>query len=373
MADLKVKEKIAPWQLAIIVGATGIGSEMILASAQLIQQAGRGAWISVLLGGGVYFFSAYLMVLLAEQYPGQTLVQYLPKLWGKLFGAIFIWWLIFVYLFQFIIILKGMGRVITYNIFVRTPEEATALLLLLACVYCAMQEWDVILRIQEIISFTSLPLLLLMWSTSLLIVQHENLLPILPDDIPGMLAGSITSWSFYTGYEVILLIYPLVHRRGASKVKTVGAAFGCMTIFYVFFIAVSIGVLTAKTAGNMSYPPLAAIKGVEIPGTFLERLEVHILLLWIPLAFDSMVIFLAVPAFILAQYSHYSDHRIWVALQVPLICAAFLLLDKMPLIEKASHIATAVGVSFSLIAIPLTLLLSWLRRHSRKNAENERV
>lgn len=362
MARLNQKECLSGWHLALMVVSTSIGSQVILAPAQLITEAGHGAWLSVLLGGAVYFFLAYLILKLAARYPGETLVSYIPRLWGKAAGAIFIVIYALIFITQLILILRGFSRAISYTMFTRTPEEAVALLFLAACVYAALQDWGTIVRIQQIVLFLAVPLLIFFFLVSLLNFHLDFLLPLRPENVAGLLKGIVISWNFYGGFEIILLIYPLICRRGVSKVKTVALGFAFMTAFFVMIIILTIGVLTVKTAGSLTYPTLVMIKGVEIPGTFVERLEIYMLLFWIPVVFDSVIVFLAAPAFILAEYfPRRPDHRLWVIALLPLLLGAAKVLDKIDAISKASEYFTLSGLIFPAVIVPLTLALSVLK------------
>lgn len=366
MANLDPKDKLSPWQLALMLASTGIGSQIILAPAGLIKQAAQGAWITVAIGAFVFFSVTWLMLELGEQFSGQNLVEYFPKVWGKLLGAIFLAWFVIVNLLQFILILRGFSRVIAFNLFFRTPEEAIALLFLFTCAYGAMQDWGTIVRIQQFIFFVVMPPLIALWLVSLLNFSYDRLLPILPDNPLSVLTGIPSTWNFYSGYEVVLLIYPLFYRIGVKKVIAAGAAFGCMGMLFVGVTALTIGVLSAKTAADMIYPTLVVIKGIEIPGTFVERLEVYMLIVWIPIVFDSMIIVLAAAAHVFAQCTRYSGHQRWVLLLLPIIIVAFYLLKPINISSQAGDALTLLGVGFSLLVIPLTFLVAKLKYPCRK-------
>ncbi|HMM21017.1 MAG TPA: endospore germination permease [Selenomonadales bacterium] len=365
-SDLDPKDKLSPWQLTILLAAVGIGSQIILAPAQLIKHAGQGAWISVALGAVAFFAATWLMLKLGEQFPDQNLVQYFPAVWGKLLGGIFLAWFVIIHLLQFITILHGFSRVIAFNLFFRTPEEAIAILFLFTCAYGAMQDWGTIIRIQQFIFFVVIPPLVALWLVALLNFSYDRLLPLLPDDPLTVLTGVPATWNFYSGYEVVLLIFPLIYRIGVKKAVAAGAAFGCMGVLFTTVTVLTIGVLSAKTAADMIYPTLVVIKGIEIPGTFVERLEVYMLIVWIPIVFDTMIILFAVPARVLAQSTRYSDHRRWILFFIPVVSVLFVLLDPINIATKTGEALTTLGWGFSFLVAPLTLLAAKLKYPYRK-------
>jgi spore germination protein len=366
MPDLETKHKITSWQLAVMIAATGIGSQIILAPAALIHDTGQWGWISVLLGGAIYFFCAYLMLRLASFFPEESLVAYLPRLFGKWIGLLLLLWFLLLFYCQFITILRGFSRVIAYTMFYKTPENAIGFLFLLLCIYGASQSWGTLLRLQQAILFGTLFPLFLIWLSSLLNFQYENLLPLMPSKLFPVLRGIYDSWNFYSGYEIILIIFPLVYRAGAAKTKTVAAAFGFMCFLFTSVILITVAVLSSKMAADLTTPSLTVIKGVEIPGTFLERLELYLLMFWIPTVYDTMIIFLAVPAFVLTEYFGKTDHRKYVLILAALSGVIAFCLDKIPLYKKAEMLTTLLGVVFSGFATPLMLTVAYIKSKKEK-------
>lgn len=367
------KERIefSAWQLAVAVAATGTGSQIVLAPANFIKATGQWGWITIFLGAAVFYGFAFLMLKLAAAFPDQPFTSYTRQLTGKYIGVLISIWLALVFYLQFCTILHGFSREVTFSMFVRTPEAAVGILFLLLCTYGALQSWKTIVRIQEVLVFTALIPLFLMWLTSFLNFNHENLLPLIPRDPAKILKAVYNTWDFYSGYEVILILYPLLHRLGVNKAKAVAVAFGSMAVFFATIIVLTVGVLTAKTAASLSAPTLLVIKGVEIPGTFLERLELYLVYLWLPVVYDTMVIFLAVPARILAELTGRGDYRHYV-----IVLAFFSLIVGIPLeftalAEKAGAITTAVGVSFSAIVVPALLIFVKLKQRKEKKCAGE--
>lgn len=365
---LRTKGKFSSWQLVVLLMATGIGSQIILAPHNLISTVGNNSWICVLAGGALFFFAGYMMLRLAALYPDKNLTEYFPVIWGKPLGFLFIIWFVLVFFMQVAVVTRGFSRVIAHSMFSRTPEEAIAFLFIALVVYGAMQSWGVLVRVQQFLLFVALPLASIIWFSSVLNFQYENVLPILADT-KGLVKGTYLTWDFYSGYELILLIYPLIYRQGLSYIKAFGLSFALMTAFFTAIIIITIGVLTANTASNIFYPTLAVIKGVEIPGTFVERLELYLILLWIPTVFDTHMVFLAVAAFTLADYFRIGTHRLWIMILLPPLWLVFIFIDSIDTYNKISSFVTALGVGFSFGVIPLTLAVDWLKRRSAGKCE----
>lgn len=363
MANLEAKTKMSALQLGLVVAATGIGAQIVMIPSELIKQAGQFTWLSVLLGGVIFYGAAWLMVRLGMLFPGETAVEYLPRILGKWGGTLALCWLAITYLVIFSVILHGFSKAITFILFDRTPPGIVSLGIMAVSAYCALQDWGTILRVLEILFFTALPVILGIWMLGLLNFQPENLLPLIPDNIGQVLMVSLKSWDLYSGYEIVLLLLPLVARGKISIVKALGGAFGCMGVIFGTIMLIVVGVLTVAGAQNAIYPPITVIRGVELPGTFVERLENYLVLAWIPVVFDTLAVMLYFIAQIFTCYFGYADHRPWVLVLLPPLYYANEMYTGMQMLETVGKVATWLGLGFSLAVMPLVLAVAvWRKR-----------
>ena len=332
---------------------------------ELIEIAEHGAWLSVIVGGVLFYIAAYLMLKLGNQYPDETLVEYAPRIFGTWGGGVIVLWFYLLFFFQLIQNITSAGKVITFHMFDRTPPEVIILALLVVCTYSALQDWGTILRVQQFMFFVAYSMLIIIWMVSSLNLQPENLLPLWPSKMKPVLSGGLFTWNLYSGYECILLLLPLVYRGTsfAKLAKTIGGVFIYFMVFFMVLIIIIIGVLTVESAKNVPYPALVVIRSVELPGTFIERLENYLLLAWVPVIFATFSVVMYFMGQISMRYYRYVDHRPWVLLLVPIIYAgSMLLLDDPQGHERISQIALWTGLGFSFGVVPLALLLSWRQR-----------
>lgn len=364
MANLEAKSYMTPWQLAIVVFVTCVGAQILLSPRSLIADAEHGAWISVVIGGLLFYSATCLMLVLAKNYPDETIVEYAPRLFGKVGGTLIVIWFNMLFFMQVIQIFYGMGKIISFYMFDRTPPEVVILALLAVCTYCAVQDWGTIMRIQQFMFFVAYSILILVWMTSILNLQLENLLPLWPVNVKAVVGGGLSTWSMYAGYECVLLLMPLVYRQVVlgSLIKIMGVSFGCLILIFLLVIVIIIGVLTVDGAKNLLYPALIVIRSVELPGTFIERLENYLLIAWIPVVFDTLAAMMFFMGEVCMRHWRQADHRPWVLFLVPIIYVGSILLDNQQVYEMANKFTMWLGVAFSFIAVPLSLSLSWWQK-----------
>lgn len=349
-------------QLGIALVEISIGTEIMVILNKIVTKSEQTAWLSILFGGLIFGMSALLMVKLGEQFPKDTLVEYFPKLWGRISSRIILWWFNLLLLLINCSALASFSKIITFYFFDRTPTEVVELGMLTICIYAALQDLGTLLRIMQLLFFTVMPVFFVVSLTSLLNFRPENILPLWPDNLAGVISASFSTWPAYSGYELILLLLPLTSRGKIKITSTVSWAFGYITFVFTMLTVLTIGVLTAEGVKGTPYPILSVVRGIQIPGTFVERLEGYFLLIWIPIAFDSMFMLLWGLSQVLMRQSRKTDHRPFVLAIGPLIYTVSVLLDNMGTINAASQLTFWLGIGFSLGIVPLSFILTWRKR-----------
>ncbi|HWQ61163.1 MAG TPA: endospore germination permease [Negativicutes bacterium] len=365
MANLEVKTKMSPLQLAIIVVTAMVGMPG-QTLAPVLKAAGHAAWLSIIVGTVVYYGMAWLMVKLGEAFPDESFAEYLPRIFGRWPGGAVVWLFVLIFFLQYGNVLHVMSREITFFMFDQTPFEVVAIGLLTVCAYCALQDWGTILRVMQFIFFTAFPGWLFLLLVSLLSFRFINFLPLWPEDAAGVAAGVMHSWSLFQGYECVLLLLPLVYKGNIKPARTVAAALALNTGVFLLWAVLQIGALTLEGAKNTPFPIMTVIRNVEIPGTFLERLDTYFLLFWIQLVFASITLAIYFMAQSLTLLYRYADHRPFVLALVPLF---FLLGDASHHIRVQEAVKLAAewtGLPFSLGVIPLIYAFVWWRRRQRR-------
>lgn len=368
MANLEAKFQISPWQLALLIIATAFGPGIIIGGRVLAEAAGVHEWLVLLMGAMVYCGFALLMLKLGLSYPNENLLEYMPRLWGRFLGNFINLVYIGLHIGYFIVTVGIFSRIITVFMFDRTPPEILAMAMIIACTYCAVQDFGIILRVLQFVVLSTVPMFILIFFTGVLSAQPEHLLPVKPRDFTGLLATVPSLWSVYAGYEIILLVLPLLACRTTKPGTAVAAAFGFMGVIHVTFALITIAVLSAENAKNLAFPAMEVVRFVELPGTFLERLETYLLGAWIPNVFTSLTIFLYVAAFSLMKFFRQTDHRPWVLLLGPwlLFCSGFFS-DVLTIIEPAVRMLQKVAWLLSAVIVPASLVLTWWKKRRGNN------
>lgn len=373
MANLEVKTRMSPLHLAIVIASTMMGiSGRVM--EQLLEDSGHGAWLALLVGATVFYGAAWLMIKLGEMFPDESFAEYLPRLWGRWLGGTVVWMFVLIFFLQTAIVLQGASREITFFMFDRTPFEVVEAGLLLVCVYCCLQDWGTIVRVIQFVFFTAFPVWALLLLAGLMSFRFLNFLPLWPEDAAGVAKGALHVWNLFQGYECVLLLLPLVYKGNIKPTRAVAGAFALATGVFLLRIVLEIGVLTMEGAKSAPFPAITVLRSVEIPGTFVERLDTYFLIFWVQGIFASMTLVIYFMAQSLTQLYRFADHRPMVlALAPPL----FILGDATHHIRVFEGLRIAVewsGLAFSLGVMPVVFALVWWgRRRARAMGQGKEI
>lgn len=368
MADLEVKTRMSPLQLAIVLVSSMVGLSG-RATEPILQDSGHAAWLAVLLGAALFYAVAWLMMRLGGLFPDESFAEYLPRLFGRWAGGAVVWLIVGVFLLDTTIILQAVSREINFFMFDRTPFEVVEMGMLVVCVYCCLQDWGTILRVVQFVFFTAFPLWLFLLLVSLLGFRFINFLPLWPEGAVGLATGMLHSWNLFQGYELVLLLLPLVYKGNVKPSKAVAGAFALAAAVSLLRVVLEVGVLTLEGARNNPFALLTVVRIVEIPGTFLERLDTYFLIFWMQGMFASITLAMYFMAQSLTLLYRYADHRPFVLALVPLL---FVLGDATHHIRVLEGFRTMVewaGLGFSLAVVPTVYGLVWWRRRRDRGTE----
>lgn len=359
---LEVKSKISPAELGVAIFIAGIGIGTITASEQLVPIADQFSLYAIAIGCMMWIVMGWMMIHLGSFFPRQTVAEYFPLIWGKTCGVLLVWLFIALLLLRVIVAVQGFGREISFFMFDRTPLEVIIGSFLAVSTYCAMQSWGTIQRAAQVILFTTFPLMLIVLALGFINFKILNVLPLWPvQNIGKIIQGSIATWSLFNGSELLLLLLPLVYKKNISIYKAISITFLAKAGIILLAVLLVLGELGPEGTKTQVFPTILAIRNIELPGTFIERLDNYLLIVWIPVAVISTGIQQYAFARILAIMHGLKDHRPVALLFFPLMFILVIALHDYRAYSQSKPISNWAGFLFESIVIPLSILLAWLK------------
>ncbi|NGQ94400.1 GerAB/ArcD/ProY family transporter [Brevibacillus sp. SYP-B805] len=363
---------ISPLQLVFLIFGTIVGVGFITLPRGVMEKAREDAWISVLLAGIVSILALWLSVRAARLFPQDTLVEYNPKAFGRILGFLFNLAYAGYFFFFTVTGVRTMAEVVRAEMLPFTPLEVIILTMLFAVVYVSWDGLMPIIRLKE----SGLPLTFLLIVFFLLFAfleadWSELRVPFVEGIAPVFQALPTTIYS-YLGFEILFLYYPFVMRK--EKALLGGSiAIALTALFYAFIVLGTLVTIGVDVAIAQTYPVITMAKLIEVVRQFVERGELLLIILWLPLAYTTHIVTLFSTAFTLQRMFPPITLRWWLSGLVPAVFTVSLIPQNLIEMAAWTDKVGVVGLFFS-TGYPLLLLLAvWIRRKLHLLPEQDRI
>ncbi|MDV2883641.1 GerAB/ArcD/ProY family transporter [Alkalihalophilus pseudofirmus] len=286
-----ISYSISPGEMCLTLVSMIIGVGILTLPRVLATELGLAdGWISILLASGIIMSLVALYVKLQQQFPGETLLQYIAggKV-GKWFAPV----LALLFLVYFLCLMGYEVRILTslmrMYILDQTPSEVIAALMLFITTYAVSKGVQGIVHLS--LMFLPIVVFVLLGLISFTSINSDmtNLLPVMPEGIfPILLTMKVTLFSFL-GLEILFFLMGYMKK---SDLKVFPLMAGIMLIMFLYLLVtiISYANFSVDTTTQITFPTVELAKQIEIPGGFFERLESLLITVWIMTIFNTISI-----------------------------------------------------------------------------------
>lgn len=315
---LKENHQIDNLSFFFLLVAIMIEFGVLIAPQTIAEEAGSGAWLSLVISYIPSLLACFFVVRLAQLFPGESFFTYSPKIVGKWLGTL----LTLVYIVYWLIIGARVVRVfaglLKSTLLFRTPIELIILLFLLLAAHLARGGVEPIARFSVMAVLISIPLSFILVLLTYSDWDLSNLMPVFEN---GLIPVTVAGFKFLgqiEGLESILFLMAFVRQPKKSMPYAIAAIFLTVTVVLMVTMAslLDLGIAESK---RLIFPAINLIQSVEIPGRFLERLGSIYSAVWIFILFPTTVAFLYLPSLALMNVFRLSDFRSFVPLLIPVV------------------------------------------------------
>lgn len=345
-------ERISNHQLFTLLLLYEIGSTVIFGFS---SNAGRAAWIAVLISTFIGVLINVVYLLLMKMNPGLTLVEWYPAQLGVRIGVPISW----VYALEFIYDgsrgLCDLKVLIPNTILPKTPAFVIELIFISVIAYALYSGLEAIARLSElflpvIIILAFLEVVFLFFSD---VINIQYMKPFL-----GKGWGSIWKSVFPLGITQTFgqsieftMIWPLVKDSKKIVKNTLGAIISA-GIFIAILDILAILVFGENTFSNSTFPMYRLIKVINV-GKFIENLDAINILYFLITAFLKLYIHLYCAVKAIQQLTYAKNKNIFI---IP-ICAIVFYMSMNMRIRTAEHIEVGTKVVPYNLWLPLFYVL----------------
>ncbi|MCU6791855.1 spore germination protein [Paenibacillus sp. WQ 127069] len=271
-------EKISGNQLCLLVFSFIAPTVILVVPSFMEEISKQDSWITIFPAVLIGALNVWIMIVLSNRYPGQTIIQYSSQILGKWPGKFLGFYFLYFWInFDFIILDQHIQFINTVFL-ISTPSIVVSLTLALLCGIAVYMGIESIARCNEYLSLliiaSLIPLLLLMLAES----DPERLRPVMSKGIVPVLQASIFPVAYLGQFIILGWLLPYLNQpKKAAKFSFISLFITSGLVFITVLPLIMVfGPLTRKLA----FPVLSVIQYIGIKGSF-ERLEAFAVAIWV--------------------------------------------------------------------------------------------
>lgn len=291
MIERQLKEKISPYELFGVVFLVPFGSALLF---YLTPEAKQYGWIVIL----IYILPAlmlqHLYLTLYKHYPEDSIVTYLPKIFGKVIGTILS--IIYVLYFLYIAarVLRDFSSLINISTMTQTPILLITIFLTITVTYGVSRGFENICRVISTFfpgMMIFLAVVMLLFYRTPNVVHYQNIFPILGEDIFKSVLRGWRLITFPYGETIVFsMIYSNINESRKIR-KSIFAAVIAEGIILALITILYIVGLGINFSQRDIFPLLNTLRMIRISG-FLDRLDVLIIIVLVIGGFTKISFFM---------------------------------------------------------------------------------
>ncbi len=292
-----VKSAVTNRQIFFLLYLTLTTYTIINIPKVLAQQAGRAAWVPILLVAAVFSLFVIIIVHLGNMFPGKMLFEYSQEIVGKFLAYVLSFYMVVYFSMVAIFFNIQLANVLKAEFFPKTPFWAMLIagVAVFGCI--AYKGVNSVARFFEIIGpiylFTAI-------ATHVIMLTQGNLNSIQPlfqaSQMPRYLTATKDVILSFLGIEILMII-PFTRDNGKKATRVAFFSLLFIGFFYVLVVETSIMMLGYKDIQNYNYALIEAIKLVDNP--VLERFDI----LYLTVGFSGLIAGVCAVYLALAEYA----------------------------------------------------------------------
>lgn len=350
---MQESKSISLLQFAILIITTSFGTNLLTLPRKLAEEGKQSMWLIVFLGSILILISFWFAVNLSRCFPKDNVIQFNKILMGNIVGNLANLYLLMLMLLITASILRTFVTAIKGFLLDLTPPLVIITIVLLAAVYTCQNGLGPMLRFQQMIFESSYFLLMIVILIGILNIDTDNYEPFLAEGIMPVVKATKDNWFVYSGPEILVLFfYPyFTVQRDAFKYGLYGI--GAITFMYVLITAIVQGILGYEEVMHQIFPTVMAYREVEIPATFIERIDGYLMIIWVAVAFVSITNWLYLLSLGIGQMLKMETNRSVLWLLIPVLLYLQILPPDFQTAEKLQMLISDMGMIWGLVILPV--------------------
>lgn len=285
-------EKLSMVEVTVLLSSTILGARVFSMPRTVVETIHTAdALLVVFINGTIFIIIGLLFAKFAARNPTKTIFDLNREVAGKVIGSLLNGYMIIYFLGGVGYEVRSLGEVTSYFLLPETPLIViVSIFVLIGMFYIRGTFFSIAKLIIYIFPFTMIVYFILM-TLSVKIFDIKNLLPFLGEGVSPLLSEFPKTFSFFSGFEMILFLVPWMKKKSEAKKATI-IGIGMVTIFYCFTLFIIGGGMSVTEIQSATWPIITLIQDFEIEGVFIQRFDMFLLIIWILQIFTTQLAFL---------------------------------------------------------------------------------
>lgn len=352
------KDIISINQMIFILILTMVGTGILTLPRNLAEVAAYDHWIILLVGGLVAMVVITIYAWIIRLKPNKPYFEILCHSLTKPI-AYLVGFLYMVYVVGMIGLLTRLfGEVIKVYLLNRTPIEVINISILASCIYLSRKGIEVLGKMITLLFPTIIVVTIFVFSLSFIKSDLKNLLPVFQITFTQILKGMPVTILSFLGLEMILF-FGVNLDKPKESIKSV-AAVGAVVLFYLLIIVATFAKFGSIQIKNLIWPTLDLFDTIELPGLFIENIQVIVMSAWVITVFTTIAPMYLAGVTMAKSITKSKDQAYLAAPLLPFIYFSSLIPKSLAHLYKIVDKYTKYFASIMVFLIPLIVLISLL-------------
>lgn len=347
-----MKVKIPVYQLFAAIIAAPLGTAVLFF---ITPEAKQDAWISMF----IYIIPGIMLQIiytsLWKKYPKDTIVTYMPKIFGRILGYIISIVYIIFFAYEAARVARDFAALILISSMPKIPNTIILLCIMLVSGYAAYLGLETLFRSANLYIYIWIIFFILEWFflfTTEGTLKFYNIKPILHNSIVSVIKDSWKLIAFPYGETLVITMFFSYVKETAKVRKFSVLAIILLGIILTLNTIMFICVLGVNFASNSLFPLLRTIRLMHIGETF-DRVDVFTILILIVGGFIKIGIFMYGSMLGFSQLIKIKDTK-YLALPFSIVVffAAILMAKNYP-----QHIYIGLTLTITYINLPVMIII----------------
>lgn len=345
-------------QFMITLISSMLGMGITYLPNSVIKDAKQDGWMACIIGGLYPLYMVVVAKYICKKFPNDNILtlskKYLGNFFGNVLNIIFITFFIFVGTSEFAALNNALRTYVTS--FLKSYQVFLAALIPMA--YAAYKGIKPIGRLNEIIFYLTI-ILIIIPAAALVYGSVLNLMPFFGSGLLNILKASKETVFFYTGIEVIFIIYPFLQDK--KKIFKCGILSIIFTVVvYTWITVLTIYYLGIDISPKYFWPVAVLSESVMVP--IVNSFRYIFVSLWALLVFRCITLYYFSASYSLNQLIKKVPAEKFTLLLYPVIVCISLLYGNPTMRRAYTDKLMQIYVVFNLAYVSLIAALIYFKR-----------